>query len=184
MTAVSGTCWDFTPFRVADKVLLSDVVVFGNAASNNLFLSIEIGPFLSKDTNLAKAGLYPKRPGDLENSRHLLVAHLSLDFPLVHGSQIAEGPTSENDIIDSLVRYHPTPGEWSCVHEDVYLARNAFLDGRGGCPFPPTVNTVALHQDVFLPITILFRATKYPSGDYTLTKHRVNQVRAVNEVAF
>ena len=126
----------------------------------------------------------PNFLGTWKNLRHLLVAHLTLDFPLVRDSKITEGPTSENDIIDSLVLCHPAPGEWSCVHEDVYLAQNVFLDGRGGCSLPLTVNTVALHQNVFLLITILFRSTKYPSGDYTSTKNRVNQVRSVNETNF
>ena len=66
-------------------------------------------------------------------------------FPLVRGAKIAEGPISENNIIGSLIHYHPTSGEWGRVHEDMYLAQNIFLDGRGVCSIPPTVKTVILH---------------------------------------
>ena len=105
VTAVSGTCFDFTPFRVADKILFSDFVVFNHTRSDDLFPSIQVGPFLSQSTNLAGKETYPKLPEDLEKT--CTTAWLTSSpwiLPLVRGATIIEGPTSENDIIDSLVK--------------------------------------------------------------------------------
>ena len=102
----------------------------------------------------------------------------------MRGATIIEGPTSENDIIDALVKYHPAAGEWGCIHEDMYLAKDIFLNRSGLCPLPSTVAKVVVHQDPFLPITIIFRSAKHPSKEYTSTKYRVDQVRSVNEAAF
>ena len=102
----------------------------------------------------------------------------------MRGATILEGPTSENDIIDALVKYHPAAGEWGCIHEDMYLAKDIFLNSSGLCPLPPTVPKVVVHQDPYLPITVIFRSAKYPSKEYTSTKHRVDQVRSVNEAAY
>ena len=52
-TVCSEACWDFTPFRVADKVLLSDVLLFWYALIDDNFPSIAVGVFLSGDSNLA-----------------------------------------------------------------------------------------------------------------------------------
>ena len=102
----------------------------------------------------------------------------------MRGATIIEGPTSENDIIDCLIKYHPAAGEWGCIHEDMHLAKDIFLNSAGLYPLPPTVAKVVVHQDPFLPITIIFRSVKHPSKEYTSTKHRVDQVRSVNEAAF
>ena len=48
MTAIIETYYNFNPFRVTNKVLFSDVVVFGHAASDNLFPSIEVSPFYQR----------------------------------------------------------------------------------------------------------------------------------------
>ena len=48
MTAISGSCWDFTPFRVAENLLFSDVFLFGHASIDVNFSSIKAGPFLLK----------------------------------------------------------------------------------------------------------------------------------------
>ena len=53
VTATSGNCFEFTPFRVADKILFSDFIVFNHTKSDDLFPSIQVGPFLSQSANLA-----------------------------------------------------------------------------------------------------------------------------------
>lgn len=57
ITAVSGTCWDFIPFRVADKILFSNILTLGHAEIDDHFSSIEVGPFCTEDVNLAKVGI-------------------------------------------------------------------------------------------------------------------------------
>ena len=66
----------------------------------------------------------------------------------------------------------------------MYLAKDIFLNSSGLCPLPSTVAKVVVHQDPFLPITVIFRSAKHPSKEYTSTKYRVDQVRSVNEAAF
>ena len=110
-----------------------------------------------------------------------MARQFSLDLPLVRGVSIIEGPTGENDIVECLVKYHPAAGEWGCIHEDMYLAKEVFIDSSGSYPLPPTVAKVVVHQDAFFPITVLFRSIKHPSQEYTSTNHRVDQVRSVNE---
>ena len=73
--AVSGNCHDFTPFKVAGKILFSDVIVFNHTQSDDLFPSIQVGPFLSQSANFAGKGLYPKLPGDLEKKSLNFLAH-------------------------------------------------------------------------------------------------------------
>ena len=82
------------------------------------------------------------------------------------------------------MKYHPTAGEWGCIHEDMYLAKDVFLDSSGACLLPPTVAKVVVHQYVFLPLTVLLRSIRHPSQEYTSTKHRVDKVRSVNEAAY
>ena len=185
MTTVSGNCFDFTPFKVSDKILFSDVIVFVHNRSDDLFPSIQVGPFLSQSTNLAGKGLYPKLPGELEKIRSTSwLTSYTWILPLVRGANIIEGPIGENDIIDCLVKCHPAAGEWDCIQENIYLAKDVFLDSSGACPLPPTVAKVVVHQDVFLPITVLFRSIKHPSQEYTSIKHCVDQVRSVNKAAY
>ena len=79
-----------------------------------------------------------KFPGNFENIR--ATSWLTISpwiLALVRGATIIEGPTDKNYIIDCLVKYHPATGEWSCIHEDVYLAKDIFLDNIGACPLPP-----------------------------------------------
>ena len=74
MTAIIETYYDFNPFRVTNKVLFSDVVVFGHAASDNLIPSIEVSPFYQKYQPRQDWPI-PQTPcGPVKNSRHLLVA--------------------------------------------------------------------------------------------------------------
>ena len=123
VTAVSGTCWEFTSFRVADKILFSDVLTFGHAEIDAHFSSISVGPFLSEVAHLAATGIYPKLPVDLEKTRGTAWMHsLHWILPLVCGAVIEEGPTSDNDVIDILRKYHKAAEEWGCIHEDMFLA--------------------------------------------------------------
>ena len=72
---VSGNCYDVNPFKVAGKILFSDVIVFNHTQSDDLFPSIQVGPFLSQSANFAGKGLYPKLPGDLEKKSLNFLAH-------------------------------------------------------------------------------------------------------------
>ena len=63
MTTVSGNCFDFTPFKVSDKMLFSDVLVFEHTRSNDLFPLIQVDPYLSQSANLAGKDLYPNFRG-------------------------------------------------------------------------------------------------------------------------
>ena len=82
------------------------------------------------------------------------------------------------------MEYHPAAVEWGCVHEDMFLAHNVFVDKRGNCSLPPTLAFINIHQDIYVPITILFRSAKHPSLEYTSVKDRVDQVRSINEAAY
>ena len=66
----------------------------------------------------------------------------------------------------------------------MYLAKDFFFESSGACPLPPTIAKVVVHQDVFHPITTLFRSIKHPTQEYTSTKHRVDQVSSANEAAY
>ena len=69
VTAVSRTCWEFTHFRVADKIIFSDDLTFGHAEIDAHSPSISVGSFLSEVAHLAAAGIYPKLPGELDKTR-------------------------------------------------------------------------------------------------------------------
>ena len=118
VTAASGSCWELTPFRVADKILSSDVFTFGHVEIDAYFPSISVGSFLSEVVDLAAAGIYPKLPGNLEKTRAI----------------IKEEPTSGNGVSDVLRKYHEAAGEWGCVHENISLAHNSFINKRSA-PF-------------------------------------------------
>lgn len=66
VTAVSRNCFDFTPFKVSDKILFSDVLVFRHTRSNVLFPSIQVDTYLSQSANLAGKDLYPNFRGTSE----------------------------------------------------------------------------------------------------------------------
>ena len=63
VTAVSGNYFNFTPFKVSDKMLFSDVLVFEHTRSNDLFPLIQVDPYLSQSANLAGKDLYPNFRG-------------------------------------------------------------------------------------------------------------------------
>ena len=69
VTVVSRSCLKFTPFRVADKILFSDVLTFGNVEIDAHLPSISVGPFLTEVTNLATASICHKLLGDFEKNR-------------------------------------------------------------------------------------------------------------------
>ena len=112
MTAVSGNYFDFTPFKVSDKILFSNVLFFAHTTSDDIFPSIQVGSFLSQSANPSGKGIYPKLPGDLKKTRSTSwLTSSPWILPLVRGATIIEGPIGEHNRIDCLVKYHPAAGE-------------------------------------------------------------------------
>ena len=66
---------------------------------------------------------------------------------------------------------------------NLYVAEDDFIDGRGKCPVPPTVDKVPLHQSVDFPLEVIFssRSSKNLNDEVRLLEERVDQIRSSNE---
>ena len=103
ITAVSGSCFKYTPFRMYDKQVLADVLLFSSDKVDELFPSVGVGDFLTKDANKASAGLYPKLPGHMENYRvKARINSMPWLLPLISGNKVIEGPVSDDAVMESL----------------------------------------------------------------------------------
>ena len=69
VTAVSGSCFKYNPFRMYNKQILADVLLFSSDKVDTIFPSVEVGDFLTRDENLASTGTYPKLSGGMKTYR-------------------------------------------------------------------------------------------------------------------
>jgi len=146
ITVVSGSCFKYTPFRMYDKQVLADVLLFSSDKVDELFPSVGVGDFLTKDENKASAGLYPKLPGHMEKYRaKARINSMPWLLPLISGNKTFEGPVSDNAVMESLCDYHIAAGDWGQGMFNLYVAGDDFIDGRGKCPVPSTVDKVPVH---------------------------------------
>ena len=146
ITAVSGSCFKYTPFCMYDKQILADVLLFSSDKVDKLFPSVGVGNFLTRDENLASAGLYPKLPGHMEKYRSKArINSMPWLLPLVSGNKVLEGPVLDDTVMESLCDYHIAAGDWGQDMFNLYVAGDDFVDGRGKYPVPTTVETVAIH---------------------------------------
>ena len=182
-TAVSGSCFKYTPFRMYDKKILADVLLFSSDKVDELFPSTFVGDFLTKDTTLASAGKYPKLPGKMEKFRSKArISSMPWLLPLVSGNKVIEGLISDDNVMKSLYDYHIAAGCWGQDMYNLYMAKEQFLDGRGTCPIPVTLDKVPLHQNQYFPLEVIFTTTKKSMNTEARSlEERVDQFRSSNE---
>ena len=184
ITAVSGPCFKYTPFRMYDKQVLADVLLFSSDKVDKLFPSVGVGDFLTSDENKASAGLYPKLPGHMEKYRSKArINSMPWLLPLISGNKVLEGPVSDDAVMESLCDYHIAAGDWGQDMFNLYVAGDDFVDGRGKCPVPSTVDNVPVHQSVDFPLEVIFSrsTTTNLNDDVRLLEERVYQISSSNE---
>ena len=83
--------------------------------------------------------------------------------------------------MESLCDYHIAAGDWGQDMLNLYVAEDDFVDGRGKCPVPPTVDKVPVHQSEHFPLEVIFSRTTNINDDVRLLEERVDQIRSSNE---
>ena len=107
IATVSGSCFKYTSFRMYDKQVLADVLLFSSDKVDKLFPSVGVGDFLTQDENKASAGLYPKLPGHMEKYRSKArINSMPWLLPLISGNKVLEGPVSNDAVMESLCDYY------------------------------------------------------------------------------
>ena len=65
---VSDSCFNYTPFRMHDKQILKDVLLFSTEKVDKLFSSTGVGDFLVQDEILASTSKFPRLSGKMRHN--------------------------------------------------------------------------------------------------------------------
>ena len=66
-------------------------------------------------------------------------------LPLVSRNKVIEGVIFDDTVMEILCDYHIVAGDWGQEMYNLYMAEEPFVDGRGTCPVPETIDKVPLH---------------------------------------
>ena len=184
ITVVSSSCFKYTPFRMYDKQVLADVFLFSSDKVDEIFPSVGVGDFLTRDESLASTYTYPKLLSHMEKYRSK--AHINSMpwlLPLISGNKVIESLISDDVVMESLCDYHIAAGDWGQDMYNLYVAEEDFVNGRGSYPVPKTFDNIPIHQDHDFPLEVIFssRSKNNTNAEARLLEERVDQVRSANE---